>query len=62
MKIRELKIFPVGDFVYVKLITDEGLYGIGEASLRPRSLAVAETLNEIKRVLIGQDATRIEHI
>jgi galactonate dehydratase len=52
----------VGDFVYVKLITDEGLYGIGEASLRPRSLAVIETLNEIKRALIGQNATWIEHI
>lgn len=62
MKIEEVKVFPVGSFVYVKIITDEGLYGIGEASLSGRSLAVVEALGHLKPLLIGQDATRIEYI
>ena len=62
MKIKEIRIFPVAQFVYVKIITDEGLYGLGEASLSGRTLAVVEALNTIKPLLIGQDATRIEFI
>ncbi len=62
MRITDLKIFPCRQFVYVKIITDQGLHGIGEASLSGRSLAVVEALNHIKPLLIGQDATRIEHI
>ena len=63
MKITDVKAFPVGEFVYVKLVTDEGLHGIGEASLSGRSLGVVEVMNRhLKPLLIGQDATRIEHI
>ena len=62
MKIVDVKVFPVRQFVYVKIITDDGLYGIGEASLSGRSLAVVEALGHIKPLLVGEDATRIEHI
>ncbi|MBI1927001.1 galactonate dehydratase [Candidatus Poribacteria bacterium] len=62
MKITDLKVFPVRRFVYVKMVTDEGLHGIGEASLSGRSLAVVEALGHLKPLLVGQDATRIEHI
>ena len=62
MKITEVKVFPVGSFVYVKIITDTGLYGIGEASLSGRSMAVVESFQHLTPLLIGQDATRIEHI
>ena len=63
MKITDLKVFPVGQFIYVKIVTDEGIYGIGEGSLSGRSLAVVGALeHHIKPLLIGQDATRIEHI
>ena len=37
MKITDLKVFVVDQFVYVKIETDEGIYGIGEASLSGRS-------------------------
>ncbi len=40
MKIAEAKAFPVGAFVYVKVPTDQGLHGVGEASLSGRSRAV----------------------
>ena len=62
MKIIDIKVFPVRQFVYVKIVTDEGIYGIGEASLSGRSMAVVEALEHIKPLLVGQDATRIEHI
>jgi L-alanine-DL-glutamate epimerase-like enolase superfamily enzyme len=63
MRISDLRVYPVRQFVYVKLITDEGLYGIGEASLSGRSLAVVQALeSHLKPLLIGQDATRIEFI
>ncbi|MFT7693930.1 MAG: mannonate dehydratase, partial [Candidatus Latescibacterota bacterium] len=62
MKITDIRVFPVAQFVYVKIVVDEGLYGLGEASLSGRTLAVVEALNTIKPLLIGQDATRIEFI
>jgi L-alanine-DL-glutamate epimerase-like enolase superfamily enzyme len=62
MKITDIRVFPVAQFIYVKIVVDEGLYGLGEASLSGRTLAVVEALNTIKPLLIGQDATRIEFI
>ena len=63
MKITDLKVFPVHNWVFVKLETDEGIHGIGEASLSGRSRAIVEVLTaHLKPVLTGQDATRIEHI
>ena len=32
MKITDVKIFAAHQFVYVKIVTDEGLHGLGEAS------------------------------
>ena len=62
MKISDVKVFPVGPFIYVKILTDEGLHGIGEASLSGRSGAVVETLEHLKPLLVGQDPTRIEYL
>lgn len=62
MKITAVKVFPVNQFVYVKIETDAGLHGIGEASLSGRSLSVVEAFQHLTPLLVGQDATRIEHI
>ena len=62
MNITDVRVFAVAQFVYVKIETDEGLYGLGEASLSGRSMAVVEALHAIKPLLIGRDATRIEFI
>ena len=62
MKITDLRVFPVNQFVYVKILTDQGIHGVGEASLSGRSMAVVEALGHIRPLLIGQDPTRIEHI
>ncbi len=62
MKIRQLETIPLGPFVYVKVHTEDGLYGVGEASLSGRCSAVVGALAQIAPLLVGRDATRIEHI
>ena len=66
MKIRDVKTFPVGtngrNFFFVKVETDEGIYGVGESGLTWQEQAVAETINHFKPRLIGQDPMRIEHL
>lgn len=66
MKITNVKIFvncPNRNFVTVKIETDEGLYGLGDATLNGREMAVVAYLQEhIKPCLIGKDAHQIEEI
>ena len=52
---------PGRNFVTLKIETDEGLHGIGDATLNGRELAVAAYLTEhVIPVLIGRDPARIE--
>lgn len=46
------------NWLFVKVETDEGIYGIGEASGWPRVIETA--VNDLKTILIGQDPGRIE--
>ncbi|KUI97907.1 D-mannonate dehydratase ManD [Vibrio sp. MEBiC08052] len=66
MKIVSAKVFvcsPSRNFVTLKIETEEGIYGIGDATLNGRELAVASYLEEhIVPLLIGKDASRIEDI
>lgn len=64
MKIKEVRIIvtcPTRNFVLIKIITSDGLYGVGDATLNGRELAVAELLDKhIAPLLIGKDPDRIE--
>jgi mannonate dehydratase len=52
---------PGRNFVTLKLFTDQGIYGLGDATVNGRELAVASYLNDhVLPVLIGRDARRIE--
>jgi mannonate dehydratase len=52
---------PGRNFVTLKIVTDEGLTGVGDATLNGREQAVVAYLTEhVVPVLIGRDATRIE--
>ncbi len=62
MKITAVDVFPVRQFNYVKITTEDGLYGLGEASLSGRSMSVVHAFDHLRPLLIGQDATRIEHL
>jgi mannonate dehydratase len=52
---------PGRNFVTLKITTAEGVYGLGDATLNGRELAVAAYLTEhVVPLLIGKDAHRIE--
>ena len=52
---------PGRNFVTLRITTDDGLIGLGDATLNGRELAVAAYLKEhIVPLLIGRDAHRIE--
>ncbi len=54
---------PGRNFVTLKIETDQGLYGIGDATLNGRELAVLSYLQEhVVPCLIGRDAHQIEDI
>jgi mannonate dehydratase len=52
---------PDRNFVTLRIDTDEGIYGLGDATLNGRELAVASYLQEhVLPCLIGRDASMIE--
>jgi mannonate dehydratase len=64
MRIVEAKVIvccPGRNFVTLKLVTEDGVYGLGDATLNGRELAVASYLSDhLIPLLIGRDARRIE--
>ncbi|RUT28596.1 mandelate racemase/muconate lactonizing enzyme family protein [Arsenicitalea aurantiaca] len=66
MKITAQKIFVANvsrtNFVFVKLYTDDGIEGVGEATLEWKTLAVTAALEELERVLIGRDPFAVDAI
>ncbi len=66
MKITDASVIvcsPGRNFVTLKLQTEDGLYGLGDATLNGRELAVSSYLsNHILPMLAGRDARRIEDV
>src|ERR1700761_3259082 len=66
MKIVDAKVIvccPGRNFVTLKLITEDGIHGLGDATLNGREIAVASYLTDhVVPLLIGRDARRIEDI
>ena len=66
MKIKDIKILvscPGRNFVTVKVVTEDGIYGLGDATVNGREMAVVAYLTEhIVPCLIGRDAHMIEDI
>ncbi len=64
MKIVEAKVIicsPGRNFVTLKLTTEDGISGLGDATLNGRELAVASYLSDhLVPLLIGRDARKIE--
>jgi mannonate dehydratase len=64
MRITDAKVIicsPGRNFVTLKLITEDGLYGLGDATLNGRELAAASYLTDhVIPSLIGRDARKIE--
>ena len=66
MKIRSARVIvtcPGRNFVTLKIETDQGVYGIGDATLNGRELAVVSYLEDhLLPCLIGRDPRQIEDI
>src|ERR1700748_742205 len=66
MKIVDARVItccPGRNFVTLKIITEDGIYGLGDATLNGRELAGASYLKDhVIPLLIGRDARRIEEI
>ena len=64
MRIAEARVIvtcPDRNFVTLKIVTDDGVTGVGDATLNGRELAVAAYLTEhVVPLLIGRDPARIE--
>ena len=66
MKIVDAKVIvcsPGRNFVTLKIVTEDGIYGLGDATLNGRELAVASYLSDhVVPLLVGRDARRVEDI
>jgi mannonate dehydratase len=64
MRITDARVIacsPGRNFVTLKLMTEDGIHGLGDATLNGRELAVASYLTDhVLPLLIGRDARRIE--
>jgi len=50
------------NWVFVKVVTDEGLYGWGEATLEWKTRGVVGTIEDLKPLVIGKDPRDIEQL
>jgi L-alanine-DL-glutamate epimerase-like enolase superfamily enzyme len=69
LRITDLKILRMStptqartNWLFCRIETDAGLYGLGEASLQYKDAALIAELETFKRFLVGQDPFQIEHI
>jgi len=66
MKITDIRTFVVDCFrtnwAFVKVYTDEGISGVGEATLEYKEKSLVGAVEHIKDVLVGQDPANIEKI
>ena len=66
IKITDIKTFLVGatgrNYVFVKVETDQGIHGVGEAYSCGPDEATAAAVADFKTWLVGQDPRNIEHL
>ncbi|KAJ57048.1 hypothetical protein ACMU_00725 [Actibacterium mucosum KCTC 23349] len=64
MKITEIRTHILKEWrtmLFVEVVTDEGIYGVGESGLTSREYAVSGMVRDLSSLLIGQDPFKIEH-
>ena len=66
MRITDLRVFRTegghSNWIFVKIYTDSGLTGVGEASLERYDEVVVKALEALKDFLVGKDPFQIEYI
>jgi mannonate dehydratase len=61
-EIRTIVTCPTRNYVLIKVLTDEGVYGVGDGTLNGSELAVAQVIQHMSPLLIGRDPQRIEDL
>ena len=66
MKIVDIQTYPVGagwkNWLFVRVVTDEGLYGIGEATLNGFGRTCEAAVHELANLVIGSDPRQVRSI
>jgi galactonate dehydratase len=66
MKITDIKTFLIGaggrNWLYVKILTDQGLHGIGEAYSAGPDEATVKVIEDFKLWLVGQDPRNVQYL
>src|SRR5919199_2233322 len=66
MRIAEVKTYvmesPGREYVFVKILTDEGIYGWGEGTLEMKQGTVVAAVRDLKAFVLGEDPTRIDFL
>jgi len=60
-KIERVESLPIGGGYYVRIITDDGLVGVGQSAAWGYPSAVDQVMHTFAQYLVGQDPMRIEH-
>ena len=61
MKITDVKVLPIDRYLFVQVLTDEGIVGLGESGAWGYLEASGEVVKSFREYLIGKDPLRIEH-
>lgn len=66
MKITDVKVHVMHairrNWVFVKILTDEGIYGWGEGTLERQENAVKESVFHLAHMVVDEDPTRIQYL
>ena len=62
MKITDVRSLLIDQYMFVEVDTDEGITGLGESGAWGFLEASAACVDSFKRILIGEDPMRIEHL
>lgn len=66
MKITEVKTYimdsPGREYVFIKIMTDEGLHGWGEGTLEMKQGTVAAAVGDLQGFIMGEDPTRVDYL
>ena len=66
MKITDIKVYIMDayrtNWTFIKVETDEGLYGWGEASLGTQEMALKGCVEDLKRLVVGRNPLEIERM
>jgi len=62
MRITDVTCHQVDRYLFVRVVTDKGLIGLGESGLTSRPLAVRGAVEQLRPLLLDMDPMRTEHI